>query len=850
MIPRRLYLRNFLSYRECTVDFTGLHTAVLCGRNGEGKSALLDAMTWALWGEARGRLEDDRIYLGEQEMLVRFEFEVEKEVFEVVRKRTRGRGTGALDFFQRRADGELVALTEGTLRDTQRRLVGTVRLDYDTFVSSAFIVQGRSNEFTRKAPADRKEVFRKILGLERYEVLATAAGDRKKDRARESSLRGQEAEGARKELDELPAVEAEVENLRTTLAALAPKVTELDEGVGQLRQAGASLGQFEQQLDDARSRRDQAAETLAIARRRLASLEERLALLDAAVSHREEITSRYEELEAARKAEHAAVGKQGFAATHEAAARTAKQAIAMEHTRLETALGGLAKQLETAMEAAAALPAIEAAAAALGPERDAITTLDARATELRARESSAREEAAGHTGEAKHLIEQGNELKAREAQLEATAATCPVCGSALGPGDAQRLRDEYAAQRKQLGERYRAAQEAAAAAVKEADDLQAQAVALAQQVSARDTALRARENALHAQLTAATQARDRLPALTAEARAAEKVLADGAFCRDERAALSAAETALSAVAYDAAAHGALRTRIRELGPAQDEYRALAEAASSADATREQIVHDRESIAGAEKAVEEANAAVEAGEHELEANTDVRPRLEQAEAVLAEARKQQTDFTLALGRLEARRDQLTANRARLEAMDDEMKALKEEEQIYGDLSVAFGKNGVQALLIDQSIPAVQYEANAMLDRMTGGRIHVSLHTQRASAAGKMVDTLDIRISDDLGTRDYEMYSGGEAFRVDFALRIALARLLAQRAGATLPTLIIDEGFGTQDAEGIDRLVEAITAIKDEFRLILVVTHIDELKERFPQRIEVTKDPDRGSLARVV
>ena len=114
----------------------------------------------------------------------------------------------------------------------------------------------------------------------------------------------------------------------------------------------------------------------------------------------------------------------------------------------------------------------------------------------------------------------------------------------------------------------------------------------------------------------------------------------------------------------------------------------------------------------------------------------------------------------------------------------------------------------------------------------------------------METLDIRISDDLGTRDYEMYSGGEKFRVDFALRIALSRLLAARSGATLPTLIIDEGFGTQDEEGRDRLVEAITTISDDFRLILLVTHIEELRERFDRRIEVTKDAERGSQARVV
>ena len=69
MIPRRIRLHNFLSYRDCTVDFSGLNLAVLCGANGNGKSALLDAMTWATWGKARGRVEDERISIGADDLL-------------------------------------------------------------------------------------------------------------------------------------------------------------------------------------------------------------------------------------------------------------------------------------------------------------------------------------------------------------------------------------------------------------------------------------------------------------------------------------------------------------------------------------------------------------------------------------------------------------------------------------------------------------------------------------------------------------------------------------------------------------------------------------------------------------
>jgi DNA repair protein SbcC/Rad50 len=96
----------------------------------------------------------------------------------------------------------------------------------------------------------------------------------------------------------------------------------------------------------------------------------------------------------------------------------------------------------------------------------------------------------------------------------------------------------------------------------------------------------------------------------------------------------------------------------------------------------------------------------------------------------------------------------------------------------------------------------------------------------------------------------MYSGGERLRIDFALRVALSHLLATRAGARLETLVVDEGFGSQDTEGRLRLLEAVMRVRSEFRTVLVITHIEELKEHFPVRIEVVKDPVKGSLVSVV
>jgi exonuclease SbcC len=129
------------------------------------------------------------------------------------------------------------------------------------------------------------------------------------------------------------------------------------------------------------------------------------------------------------------------------------------------------------------------------------------------------------------------------------------------------------------------------------------------------------------------------------------------------------------------------------------------------------------------------------------------------------------------------------------------------------------------------------------------MQVRFETQRDTKQGNTIETLDIHITDQLGTRSYETYSGGERYRINFAIRIALSKLLAHRAGAQLQMLVIDEGFGTQDAEGRDGLIDALNAIRDDFACILAITHIQELREAFNVRIEVEKTP-QGSQITVV
>ncbi len=169
-------------------------------------------------------------------------------------------------------------------------------------------------------------------------------------------------------------------------------------------------------------------------------------------------------------------------------------------------------------------------------------------------------------------------------------------------------------------------------------------------------------------------------------------------------------------------------------------------------------------------------------------------------------------------------------------------------MHQELAQAFGRNGLQALLIEQVLPQLEAETNHILGRLSNHQFHVRFVTQRAGRGRpeKLIDTLDILIADAQGTRPYETYSGGEAFRVNFAIRLALARLLAQRSGTPLQMLIIDEGFGTQDREGCDRLIGAINAIAPDFACILAVTHIAHFREAFQTRIDVRKLPTGSEI----
>ncbi|MFM7439640.1 MAG: AAA family ATPase, partial [Snowella sp.] len=175
MVPLQLTLKNFLSYREASLDFRGLHTACICGANGAGKSSLLEAITWVLWGKSRAASDDDIIHGGAENVRVDFEFINNQQTFKVIRSRHRGRSV-SLDF-QIESGGKFRAITAKGVRATQEQIITYLKLDYDTFINSAYLRQGRADEFMLRAANERKQILADLLKLDQYQVLAERAKD-------------------------------------------------------------------------------------------------------------------------------------------------------------------------------------------------------------------------------------------------------------------------------------------------------------------------------------------------------------------------------------------------------------------------------------------------------------------------------------------------------------------------------------------------------------------------------------------------------------------------------------------------------------------------------------------------
>lgn len=316
---------------------------------------------------------------------------------------------------------------------------------------------------------------------------------------------------------------------------------------------------------------------------------------------------------------------------------------------------------------------------------------------------------------------------------------------------------------------------------------------------------------------------------------------------EAQAALVEMESQAAALDYDANGHQVVRRKLENLSDAQGHYQELQQARAAAVPLDKTLQDLAVQIVDQTQQVEELAEQQEQAQIELQKITADGGNLKQVEQEVFHLREEEIAAHRRLATAQQNVSVLAQLRQQREKQTEERAEISRLIQRLRVLEKACGREGVQALLIERALPEIEDDANELLERLTGGEMRVIFDTQRQlKSSDRLAETLDIHIADAVGERPYENFSGGEQFRVNFSIRLALSRILAKRAGARLQTLVIDEGFGSQDPTGRQRLIEAINTIQEDFARILVITHIDELRDAFPTRIEVEKSRGGSSV----
>ncbi|MBG7610410.1 MAG: SMC family ATPase [Anaerolineae bacterium] len=850
MIPISLSLSGFLSYLDpVEIDFSAFELACIAGANGSGKSSILDGITWALFGKARQGGEAIINSLSDQAHVI-FVFSYEENIYRIQRTNPRGKGS-LLEFHLQKTPDEWKPLTERTIRATQERIEEILRLDYEIFVNAAFFLQGKADQFTQQKASDRKRILANILGLEIWNTYRQRTVEQRKI----VDLDIQVLDGR---LTEINAELSEEQTRKTDLKKIEAELERLTKARQLQEKFFEQAKNILMQLDDQKKVVDSLSKRVDSDKKQL----EALTLKQAA---REKDRSTY--ANTLSQAEVIVKERQQWLDTQiqlkhwdQVAEKFREQERDREKPRLEieTEKARLMQEIKILSEQDAGFKrsAIEAGdfQAKISNLQIAISNLNAQLDDRKGLETelaAAQEQFANAKAENPRLKADMEALKTRIDQLsQSEGAACPVCEQDLNQKDRLLLIEELNLQGLTMGNRHRANRKL----LDDAGNLVSRLKSSIADLLSIDEPLREHTRSLDqltilleqqeaAQKKWATEGAPRLIRI-------QKALESSDFAAEARSKLSKIDQNLKQIGYDAATHDNLRNSELEGRAIDDEFRNLEIAKAALEPLEREITDIADRIATLLSSCEQLQKELDQAKTSLDKAQAQTPEIRKAQRDLLDYQEEENRLRMDVGAARQKVQVLTELKTRRVTVEAEREKLALARSQYKQLETAFGKDGVPALLIEQALPQIEIRANDILERISGGELSIRFQTQRAlKTSENLRETLDIQIQDRAGVRDYEMYSGGEAFRVNFAIRLALSEVLSQRAGARLQTLVIDEGFGSQDEIGRQRLIEAINLVKPDFAKILVITHIDSLKDAFPTRLEVEKSA-RGSVVRIV
>ena len=779
MRPLRLEIEGFTAFREPTcLDLSELDLFAITGPTGAGKSSLIDAIAYALYGRVpRVTAEVGAcISQGMDRMRVLLEFQAGEERYRVYRE-TRRKGSGAVRLDRRQGDDWQPQLDRA--REITERVNEIVGLDYDGFTRSVLLPQGQFQEFLAGSAEKRRSVLGSLLRLDVYNRMrgrATSA-------AAEMRTRLEERERS---------LESLAEATPQKVAELKQELTDREAARERLRSASKATERGYELAVILAQRRESLVAAEAEALSASADLDNTKALIGQGDCALAEVTQSVEELQA-RLAENC-----------------------YDADRLT--------QLTLARDRASALDEAERSIEAAKTSHEEAIARHAAASKMVEQQKS--KVAAGQKGldlaEARLDEARLHNLVAALAGGLKAGDPCPVCGGKVGDlpdfdrADLEAAQGAFAAARKVESDARSALQNAVNVATKaqmtveSADkrlvDLEQQQKRTRQSLQeslGSDEALSLAE--IDAAMQQQTQARKQREAVQAELDEA-----DGQRGR------------LAAQIEAARGHlGDLETRV-------------AAANTALEATREAAAEDERKLRELADA-ERWDAVGEA----LSDGGDVVSMLKRR---ADDAQQAQTEAAVLIGQLEVRIERLEADVERASALRKDLAALRKQHDVAADLAQMLRADRFQAYVQQEALSTLAADGSKRLEQLSGGRYR--LQVDEKAQEFEVIDQWNAEQS-----RSVRTLSGGETFLASLSLSLALAESLPGLAASrrvVLDSVFLDEGFGSLDAEALDRAADALDALRGENRMVCIVTHLQELAQRLPARVVVTKTESGSSV----
>jgi DNA repair protein SbcC/Rad50 len=900
MIPHTLQLKNFLSYGSTleTVDFSTHALICLSGKNGHGKSALLDAMTWALWGQARkvsgtAKADQGLLRLGQTQMLVIFDFDCGNRRYRIRREymETYGKPITSLEFGMIDTTTDtFIPLTDKTIRTTQEKIELTLRLDFDSFCNSAFLRQGNSNEFSKKSPKDRKQILATILGLDQYEVIRKRALEKIKDAWAHKNVLAtlqtkRETELATQDnlTQEIAVLDCEMNTIQQQetqwqkeLTALTHEKIILDEKQKQHTMLAFQAQQLQetQQLLTTQLK-DIVTQWRTINKKKESlhnntKLEQEKRKINNAIADSQKLFQR--NLEYKETLLHLTQELNAIEQAYKNEQTKKNQLLLLELERLDAdqknstkIVAGLQEQMtryhKELIDNNTQISALVTDTATPTITHHIITQQE---THLEKRKAAYQ-----------HFVSLGNWINAelnnltqKKKLVHKDDPSCPLCEQNLSASRRRFLKANFDKNESLLVHRLRRLKriipalkelllEHHATLLKNKEYMQRATATQLKKEELTRYAEKIKTDLADITATLATQQID-IEARARVLEAQKKALHD-ATQRNELAThqhyqqlirqKTVQEKELAEHPYNADDYKKLQERLTIIEHQLTDYESLTKEIAHQE-TRKQEVGK---LCGQLKQLKQNSSTLQKkitalGDLTVHCNTiaEKEKNLDQSRATI----KNSKELLLhAKGSKENQQKHLAAIKNEYEQEQKNIITLDIIIDDYQAIATATGKDGIQALLIEDAIPEIEQEANYLLSRLTNNQAHIFIESLRDLKKGGTKETLDIKISDQAGIRPYELFSGGEAFRIDFALRIAISKLLARRSGTPLQTLIIDEGFGSQDEEGLSHIMDALHKIQDIFSKIIIVSHLPAMKDQFPVQFFVEKRV-QGSVVTII